>query len=242
MRFGSNMVVAAAVAALVGVAGSARAAEWGFLIDDHNPELLVPDEQQRAANPREFEHFTQELRARGEAASRRGDHLAAARYWSALAKAVPDRSLAYARLCRSLEALGEREGALDACADALARYGVTVDDFAHFVRLVLASPGNLTAADRRLVDDQIGMLRRNPAGTEVAEQLQCELAVRVGDLLSLRNCAPGLAVAASSEANGLAAALATRWPDGLAPLLLLVAVAGGAFLVFVRRRASERAT
>jgi hypothetical protein len=242
MRIGSSTVVVAALAAVVGAAsGSARAADR-FLIDDRNPELDVPDEQQRAAHPREFEHFTQELRARGEAASMRGDQLAAARYWSALAKAVPDRSQAFARLCRSLEALGEREGALDACADALARYGVTVDDFAHYVRLVLDKPGNLTSADRRLVDEQIGMLRRNPAGSAVAEQLQCELAVRVGDLLSMHNCAPGLATTASSDASGLAAALAVRWPDGLGPLLLLAAVGAGTLLYFMRRRASERAT
>jgi hypothetical protein len=243
MRIGPRTAALAALAASVVLGGtSAIASEGRFLVDDRNPELNVPDEQQRAIHPREFERFLQDLRSRAETATGRGDHLAAARYYSALAKAVPDRSLAFARLCRSLEALGEREGALDACADALARFGVTVDDFVHYVRLILQKPTALTAADRRVVDDQIGMLRRNPAGTAVADQLQCELAMRLGDVALLRECTPVLAALGTVDPATMAALSAgttSRWPEELGPLLVLVAVAGGASFYLLRRRAAR---
>src|SRR3954454_9322493 len=86
-----------------------------FAINDRNPEENIPSEAQRRASPPQFRQFLQELIERAGAATRRGDHLAAARYYSALAKAEPTQSFGFSQLCQSLEALGETEGAVEAC-------------------------------------------------------------------------------------------------------------------------------
>jgi hypothetical protein len=225
-----------AVTALVAMSAPA-AAEIRFLIDDHNPEASLPDEAQRESHPRALRHLQHELTARGEAASQRGDHLAAARYYSALAQMVPDQSLPYARLCHALEILGEREGAIDACADALARDGVTVEDFAHYVRLILGKPGVLGAVDRRNVDAQIALLSGLPGGSRAAAQLQCELGTRIGDPSLLGWCTSAQAADPLTRAyqTTIGALVPTGWGDANVRLLVLVAIAGGAIFFVVRR-------
>lgn len=229
----------AALLAFTGLVGMSApaAAEIRFLIDDHNPEASLPDEAQREAHPRALRQLQHELTARGEIATSRGDHLAAARYYSALAQVVPDRALPYARLCHALEVLNEREGAIDACADALARDGVTVDDFAHYVRLILSKPGVLGAIDRRNVDAQIGLLSGLPGGSRVAAQLQCELGTRVGDPALLGWCTSAQAADPLTRAyqTTVGSLVSSRWSDSTFRLLLLVALAGGAIFFVVRR-------
>jgi hypothetical protein len=170
-----------------------------FVINDRNPEENLPGEAQRKANPHQFRLLLQELIDRASAATQRGDHLTAARYYSALAKAKPGESLGHARLCRSLESLGELEGAMEACADALAGEGATIDDFTHYVRLVLGKSGPLNATERARVETQIGRLRRTEGGRLAADQLQCELGMRLGDVSILEECTAALAALAASD-------------------------------------------
>jgi hypothetical protein len=226
----------AAFAALVAVSAPA-AAEVRFLIDDHNPEASLPDEAQREAHPRALRQLQRELIGRGDAASQRGDHLAAARYYSALAQVVPAGSLPYARLCHALEVLGEREGAIDACADALARDGVTVDDFMHYVRLILGKPGALGPLDRRNVDAQIALLAGLPGGGRAAAQLQCELGTRVGDPALLGWCTSAQAADPLTRVYQTAVGTlsAPHWGESNVRLLVLVAIAGAAIFFVLRR-------
>src|SRR4051812_47488329 len=170
-----------------------------FTINDRNPEQNIPTDGQRRASPHLFRRFLQDLIDRAAAATSRGDHLAAARYYSALAKAEPAESFGFVQLCASLEALGEMEGAMEACGDALARSGASVDDFAHYVHLVLGKGGALNATERARVEEQIRRLRRNENGRVAADQLQCELAQRVGDTSMLEDCTASLSVLAPND-------------------------------------------
>jgi len=179
-----------------------------FTINDRNPEENIPTEAQRKANSHQFRRFLQDLIDRAGAATGRGDHLAAARYYSALAKAEPTESFGFVQLCASLEALGEIEGAMEACGDALSRSGASVEDFTHYVHLVLGKNGPLSSTERARVEEQIRRLRRNEGGRVAADQLQCELAQRVGDTTMLEECTASLAALAPNDPRTLAFAWA----------------------------------
>src|SRR6185295_19190649 len=73
-----------------------------FPIDLANPEASVPDVAKRNAKPLEFGYYLQDLIALGDDAMKRGDHGAAAHFFSAFAMAVPDRSVAFSKLCEAL--------------------------------------------------------------------------------------------------------------------------------------------
>jgi hypothetical protein len=175
-----------------------------FAINDRNPEENIPSEAQRRGYPHQFRQFLEDLIERAAAATRRGDHLAAARYYSALAKAEPTESFGFAQLCHSLESLGELEGAMEACGDALSRSGAGVEDIAHYAHLVLGKSGPLNGTERVRVEDQIRRLRRHDDGRVAADQLQCELAQRVGDVPMLEECTASLSAVAASDPKTIA--------------------------------------
>ena len=209
-------------------------AAWGapgsFAINDRNPEANLPSEVQRKANPHQFQLFLQDLIDRGRAATARGDHLSAARYYSALAKAEPTQSLGFSQLCQSLESLGELEGAMDACADALSRTGVTVDDFTRYVHLALGKSGPLNAIERGRVEAQIARLRHSEGGRLAAEQLKCELGLRVNDVAMLEECTAALTAIADGDPKTIAAqwalAMQKREADRAAQLIDRARLAG----------------
>src|SRR5690349_6017232 len=76
-----------------------------FSIDDAHPERSLPTPEQAMKNPIEMGYLMMDLIARAEAASQRGDHGVAVRYYSAVARAVPDRSISFSKLCTAYEAL-----------------------------------------------------------------------------------------------------------------------------------------
>ena len=69
-----------------------------------------------------------ELIARAEAASQRGDHAAAVRYYRAVASAVPERAVAFSKLCKAHEALGEVQEAIRSCRKALGKGGAELEE------------------------------------------------------------------------------------------------------------------
>jgi hypothetical protein len=174
MKGRSVIVAAVMVMSLTGVAS----ASLRFTVNDRNPEAELPAVEERAAHPREFDRFVEELLDRAAQSTRRGDHLAAARYYSAVARVVPDRVTGFAGLCRSLEALGELEGAIEACADVLAKEGLTSADVVRHARLVLGKSGPLSRDDRANIEEEIRYLRGLADGREPADQLTGELAAR----------------------------------------------------------------
>jgi hypothetical protein len=82
-----------------------------FPIDDADPVRDVPTQAEADARPLDFAYYLQELAARADAATARGDHGAAVRYYRALARAVPDSSLPREKLSASLQALDVSDAA-----------------------------------------------------------------------------------------------------------------------------------
>jgi tetratricopeptide (TPR) repeat protein len=178
-----------------------------FSIDDSDPEASVPTPQQAARQPLEMGYHLMLLSERADAATNRGDHAAAAKYWRAIAKAVPERSLSFSRMCRSYEAAGDYVSAIESCRTALGKAGSTLQDNLQFVRLVLEKrQGALQPRDIEDIDAVSVHLEHELAskqGALVANRLRCQLGVRLGDVSRLKACTDKLNALAPGDASSL---------------------------------------
>jgi tetratricopeptide (TPR) repeat protein len=193
---------AASAPAASGAAPAASPSPKGsahWVIDDRDPESGQPTPAQRDANPLEFGYYLMDLSDRAEHAFKKGDYLAAAKYFRALGKAVPERSVAFTKLCDSYAAAGDRLQAIAACREALVREGVVVNDYTHFVHLVLEKPGTLDATDVTELSEVIAHLKTETAGRDEAEALGCQLAARILDVKRLNECVAGLVAQAPND-------------------------------------------
>ena len=192
-----------------------------FPINHADPVASVPSVAQQNARPLEFCYFIQDLAAFAAAAGKSGDHLAEARYYRAFAKAVPDESFAFTKLCEALEAGGRLDDAIAACRDALVREGVEVKDYARFVHLVLAKPAGPNGADGMTAEQSedvaqvIDHLRGAPDTRVAGTVLQCEVAMRKQDLALWQACSAELQRSAPQDPATIsfAWALAVRRHD-----------------------------
>jgi hypothetical protein len=198
---GRTVVVATMAVGLFTFAGTARAdlppAPPGAMmsiwpVDDHDPEAHIPSEKDRAANPLQMGYWIQDVIEKAELASKIGDHQAAVKYYRALYKAAPNRALPLTRLCTEYEKLGDINAAVNTCGMALLMDGLTINDYAHFVRLVLEKPGNPTTKDVQAMMNVIGHLRDSNGGAAAAFELECEVGLRISDVDKLRECTTGL--------------------------------------------------
>lgn len=164
-----------------------------FAIDDANPVASVPSMEEANANPVDYGNLINGLIERGNAAVKRGDHEAAARYFLALARATPDGSLAFRRLCEAYRAAGKHSEAVQACDQALTRNGVTLDDYVQLVQLIVTQPNELSAERVARVDQVIEHLAAQ-SGTPRAlvPDLQCRLGARILDATRLQACTDAL--------------------------------------------------
>ncbi|MET0594679.1 MAG: hypothetical protein ABW133_18405 [Polyangiaceae bacterium] len=167
-----------------------------FKINDSDPEKSVPSNKERDGDPLQFGYHLMDLAEKGGVAAKKGDHRAAVKYFAALAKAVPDRSISFTKMCTSYEALGEWDHAVEACRSALGLEGVTVADSVHFVNLMLAKKGALTAAQVEDVASVVDHLRSDPSTRAVADDLDCDIGLRLEDVKRLETCATALAAIA----------------------------------------------
>jgi hypothetical protein len=204
----SRVVLAAALLSVLNGRAQAEAeapvdpfAHHRFALDEADPVASVPSPAVRDAHPLEFGYFVQDLLDHGQAATKAGNTTAALRYYGALAKAVPERAIGFARLCQLLEKTNQGPAAIVACRTAIGLPGVTVDDYARFVRLVLATPGALAPKDADEVKAVIAHLRAQPDLRTLPSQLQCELATHQADTAALEECTAALAAAAPSDAR-----------------------------------------
>jgi tetratricopeptide (TPR) repeat protein len=168
-------------------------------IDEKNPESSVPDEKKKERNPLQFGYWLMDITYKGTQATKRGDHEAAIRYYRALAKAVPDRSVSFTRLCESYQAAGQWKKAADACATALTRPGVTAAEYAHFFAVMLAKKESLTNQEIEVLTNVIQHLREDPAGHDMADDLECQLGVRLEDSFRLQECTAALVARAPHD-------------------------------------------
>jgi tetratricopeptide (TPR) repeat protein len=168
-------------------------------INDDDPESSIPSQKDLDADPMEAGYFLQDLIYRAEVYSKHGKHDAAARLYLALAKAVPERSTAFAKLCDEYEIIGDSEKAIGACQAALLRDGVLVRDYEHYVRVVLASPGPLNERRTQALAMVMDHMRKDPAGKPFADELECEISVRTSSRSGLEHCTTNLKVTAPND-------------------------------------------
>jgi tetratricopeptide (TPR) repeat protein len=178
-------------------------AEPGFLsqwrVDDKAPETKIPTEKERNASPLEFGYWLQDVALKGEMSSRHGDHAAAARYYKALAIAVPDRAIGYTKACAEYEAMGDLTQAIAECGAALQADGLVVKDYLNYVRLVLEKPGPIAQDDLKTLDDVIIHMREDPAGRGAADSVECSIATRTLNVAELAECTTALARTAPND-------------------------------------------
>jgi hypothetical protein len=166
-----------------------------FAIDDADPEAHVPDAREALAAPLQMGYWVMLVSDRAQAASERGDLAAAARYYRAIAKAVPDRAVGFSRACQTYRELGDLGNAARYCRDALNKQGATAQDYAAYVDAMLAKPTPPSGSELAELDAAIGHLASQLAGSGAtaadkafAAQLGCQVAVRLQDATRLQRC------------------------------------------------------
>jgi hypothetical protein len=143
----------------------------------------------------EMGYMLMELSDRAELAKSKGDHAAAAKFYRAMSKAVPDRAVSFSKACEAHEAAAQWVEAAEMCRTALGRGGVKVEDYARFVRVTLRKPGPLASADLEDIEAVIGELRSRattPESKRLPVDLECELATRLEDKARMRTCVAAL--------------------------------------------------
>jgi tetratricopeptide (TPR) repeat protein len=162
-----------------------------FPINDDDPVSSIPTAEQANKAPLDMGYWAMAVSDRAEAAVKKGEHAKAAKYFAALAAAVPDRAISFSKLCKSLELAGDHKHALEACRSALGKSGVTVDDHVRYVGLVLAGTAAIPKAQLADVDAIIDQLDSKLGANSVpliANQLRCEVGLRLQDKLRLTAC------------------------------------------------------
>jgi len=165
-------------------------------VDDNDPIKSLPTDEQRDHDPLQFGYHLMDLAEKGGVAAKKGDHRAAVKFFGALAKAVPDRSISFTKMCASYEALGDWDKAVDACRTALGRPGVTAADSAHFVRLMISKRTALVPSEVEDVTAVIEHLNTQEGTRGLATELQCEVGARLEDAKLLDACTTALAASA----------------------------------------------
>jgi tetratricopeptide (TPR) repeat protein len=162
-------------------------------LNDTDPESSVPTPEQRDSNPLNYGYFIMDVTARAEKAVQRGDHQAAVKYFRALAKAVPNRSIAFTKLCISYQAMGDLKDALESCQTALGREGVTDQDYLRYAQLVVEQKPDFGKGDIADLDAIVQHLRSNLPSNSTADEIECDLGLKVKDRARLERCTHNLA-------------------------------------------------
>ncbi|MEY4508679.1 MAG: hypothetical protein RLZZ450_801 [Pseudomonadota bacterium] len=163
-----------------------------FKLNPENPEAHLPTAAEAARAPLWFANMLNDMGAEIDAARARGDYAQSVKYERALVKVSPHRAIGYSGLCRDYEALGQRDDAIQACALAVQKEGVLVDDFVRFVRLVANRPGGVDPTELADAHNAIDHLKSDPASRILGNQVQCELSLKQNDEVALEQCSTAL--------------------------------------------------
>jgi tetratricopeptide (TPR) repeat protein len=163
-------------------------------VDDEHPDSNIPTDAERNADPLEFGYWLQDVALKGEHASKRGNHYAAARFYDTLIKAVPDRAIGYVKACEEYKAAGAMDQAINRCGQALLFDGLRVHDYVEFIDLVVSKPGKLSDKEVGALGQVIEHMKNDPAAQPWIDDLECEVGARTANVAQLKECTSGLAV------------------------------------------------
>ncbi|HKQ71837.1 MAG TPA: hypothetical protein VJT73_20980 [Polyangiaceae bacterium] len=163
-----------------------RLTDWEIVNSD--PESKLPSPKERDEDPVTFGQYLMDMSYKAEKAAKKGDHAAAVKFFRALAKLVPEHSVAFSKACIEYEALDDWQNAVDFCRTALAREGVKVEDYKRFARLLLAKKTSLSSVETDDLAAIVDHLKAEPATVVDAAQIQCELGIKVSNAAHLEQC------------------------------------------------------
>lgn len=163
-----------------------------FPINHDDPESMIPSIEERNKDPLNFGYFLQDLNTEALKAEREGDYNKSVKYWRAAAKAVPDEAVAFGKVCRAYQKLGEREQAIDFCSKALNLNGTTEEDYLRYGELVTQNPLALSQLEIQDLDAVVGHLRSEHEDGPAAV-VECRLGVKIEDKVRLQRCTQVLA-------------------------------------------------
>jgi hypothetical protein len=207
----------------------ARLGKWPLNEDD--PESSIPKIDDINKDPLEFGYWLQDVALDADVYFNHKEYEKAAKFYRALAKAVPDRAISFTKLCDCYEAMGDTRMAIASCGTALLLEGVRQRDYEHYVRLVVMQTGAISDRDQTTLQGVILHLKDDPAAHPLADQLECLAGRRLGDRAMLRECTKVLASQAPNDLATIEAefALATLDHDfGHARELIAAAEKAGA--------------
>lgn len=184
-------------------------AEWTYYglsqwhVDKRDPERSVPTPEQRDANPLEFGYFLMDVSDLAELALKRNDHKEAVVYFKTLVKAVPERAVSYRKACASYQVLGDWQNAIAFCKATLLKEGAYVQDFARFALLLLQMKPTFTVQDAVELDAVVEHLRTQMPNDGMADEIACDVALKLQDNKRLEACTNRLRVSAPDSAKTL---------------------------------------
>lgn len=171
-----------------------------FPIDDANPSGSLPGREERAKRPLEYGYMLMEMTGRGEEALEAQDFARAARYFEALAVAVPEVAVGHRKLCISRSAAGDLDGAVSACRQATKSEGSQSGDLSRLLAALLARPAALSPEELSEFDQVLAHARSQGVDTSELLPLSCELGLRMRDDARLDACVTELAALAPGAA------------------------------------------
>lgn len=159
-----------------------------FNLNEADPEARPPTPQERDAAPLPFSQYLLDLLDKADEAEQAVDYRKAISFYRALAKSIPENSVTFRKLCALYEKLGEQDNAETACAQALTLEGVTLDDYKHYLNLLLKRQGELDSVRVHNVDAAFAHLHKESAEDRSVLQLECLMAMKLQDAKRLRQC------------------------------------------------------
>jgi hypothetical protein len=163
-------------------------------INDDDPESSVPTPEQAMKNPLNMGYLLMALADRADVAAQRKDHSKEAKYYRAMVKAVPDRSIGYRRACAAHDLAHELDKAIEMCRGTLGAGGVTIEDHLQFLRMLLKKPTLLSATEIADADAVVARLKddlklgENEAGRKLIADAQCQIGAKLEDAARLEGC------------------------------------------------------
>jgi hypothetical protein len=172
-----------------------------FKIDDAHPEAAVQalGESKERADPLQLGYLLQDLSVKIGQAEAKHDYATAARFWHAMAVAVPT-TYAPRKECEALESAGDIAGAVGACREVLVREGSILSDYTRFVDLVLKNPKPLPDLEQKELEGIIDHVEKEAKGASgLATVLRCKVAMRFEDRGALERCRSAMSTAPAND-------------------------------------------
>ncbi len=157
-------------------------------VNDTDPVKSLPTTEQRDRNPLEYGYHLMDLTDKADIAQKKGDWLSVAKYYEAIAVAVPDHAIGFRRSCDAYEKVGNATKALEMCRGALAGDGVELRDYSDFANLMFERTDVFTPADEQDISDIVQHLKEQPNSLPAALDIECQLAQRLDDVKRLETC------------------------------------------------------